>query len=95
MVLYPNKLPESERVCSGICINWKFANFLSPYCFSIYLVHTIFTNFLYKGLKIEITDYFPVSYGQPIFFTGIIISSFILSYFMYKIPDSIGETVPS
>ena len=21
MVLYPNKLPESERVCSGICIN--------------------------------------------------------------------------
>ena len=20
MVLYPNKLPESERVCSGICI---------------------------------------------------------------------------
>lgn len=21
MVLYPNKLPESERVCSGIC-NW-------------------------------------------------------------------------
>lgn len=21
MVLYPNKLPESERVCSGICNN--------------------------------------------------------------------------
>ena len=21
MVLYPNKLPESERVCSGICMN--------------------------------------------------------------------------
>ena len=21
MVLYPNKLPESERVCSGICIS--------------------------------------------------------------------------
>lgn len=74
------------NICKTIDINWKFANFLSPYCFSIYLVHTIFTNFLYKGLKIEITDYFPVSYGQPIFFTGIIISSFILSYFMYKIP---------
>ena len=29
MVLYPNKLPESERVCSGICIiEYKF-NFLS------------------------------------------------------------------
>ena len=23
MVLYPNKLPESERVCSGICIAEK------------------------------------------------------------------------
>ena len=22
MVLYPNKLPESERVCSGICNKW-------------------------------------------------------------------------
>ena len=22
MVLYPNKLPESERVCSGICKQW-------------------------------------------------------------------------
>ena len=26
MVLYPNKLPESERVCSGICTN----SFSSP-----------------------------------------------------------------
>ena len=25
MVLYPNKLPESERVCSGICIREKKA----------------------------------------------------------------------
>lgn len=24
MVLYPNKLPESERVCSGICTHWKY-----------------------------------------------------------------------
>ena len=24
MVLYPNKLPESERVCSGICTNWDY-----------------------------------------------------------------------
>ena len=27
MVLYPNKLPESERVCSGICNN-KDKNYL-------------------------------------------------------------------
>ena len=25
MVLYPNKLPESERVCSGIC-SWEGLN---------------------------------------------------------------------
>ena len=24
MVLYPNKLPESERVCSGICRHFPF-----------------------------------------------------------------------
>ena len=24
MVLYPNKLPESERVCSGICTKLKY-----------------------------------------------------------------------
>jgi len=28
MVLYPNKLPESERVCSGIC---KYYNQLDDY----------------------------------------------------------------
>ena len=40
MVLYPNKLPESERVCSGICtaarqkydkaITFEFSHFMSP-----------------------------------------------------------------
>lgn len=28
MVLYPNKLPESERVCSGICKLAKKVSFL-------------------------------------------------------------------
>ena len=28
MVLYPNKLPESERVCSGICILWEWGLFI-------------------------------------------------------------------
>ena len=30
MVLYPNKLPESERVCSGICISRRLI--LIPPC---------------------------------------------------------------
>ena len=29
MVLYPNKLPESERVCSGICIHTSRHTFAS------------------------------------------------------------------
>ena len=31
MVLYPNKLPESERVCSGICSNF-FLNGEAYFC---------------------------------------------------------------
>lgn len=34
MVLYPNKLPESERVCSGIC------NLAKSYL--IYIRHSIY-----------------------------------------------------
>ena len=28
MVLYPNKLPESERVCSGICTQQRAITFV-------------------------------------------------------------------
>lgn len=31
MVLYPNKLPESERVCSGICSHRFAKNFLDRF----------------------------------------------------------------
>ena len=44
MVLYPNKLPESERVCSGICTalekwntslaEWSADNFLEKISFA-------------------------------------------------------------
>ena len=47
MVLYPNKLPESERVCSGIC-NWEKHSFSLPFSaqnddavFSLFASHTI------------------------------------------------------
>ena len=32
MVLYPNKLPESERVCSGIC---KISHFKKKSCMKL------------------------------------------------------------
>lgn len=34
-------------------VNWAFANKMTPYCFSIYLIHPIFINFAYKFLKID------------------------------------------
>ena len=33
MVLYPNKLPESERVCSGICSLDNYLHLLIIYIF--------------------------------------------------------------
>jgi hypothetical protein len=36
MVLYPNKLPESERVCFGICNQYKG---IECYMFNTFLIH--------------------------------------------------------
>ena len=41
MVLYPNKLPESERVCSGICISDRII-FPSEYGHLVYLLFIIY-----------------------------------------------------
>ena len=35
MVLYPNKLPESERVCSGICTHDRQGNRIETVEFSL------------------------------------------------------------
>ena len=40
MVLYPNKLPESERVCSGICTHHNIFAFLSIVLI-LSLIHSI------------------------------------------------------
>ena len=55
MVLYPNKLPESERVCSGICIFMAtFPKFTSRYFFfylPILLSLMVFSLFHSVGYK--------------------------------------------
>ena len=47
MVLYPNKLPESERVCSGICnflLIFEFG-FVGKLHFSYFIVYIHNVNF--------------------------------------------------
>lgn len=67
MVLYPNKLPESERVCSGICIYreylqsplWKIisskvkwnANYRCEKCGSTKNLVTHHTSYEFKGIE--------------------------------------------
>ena len=48
MVLYPNKLPESERVCFGICMYQYMIIFLSSGR-RFRIVASLFLFFLYQG----------------------------------------------
>ena len=63
MVLYPNKLPESERVCSGICTGYGFAygnagirlKYISPVVFG--LTASFGYNTQYKPERIDDKQY--------------------------------------
>ena len=57
---------------------------ISGLCFSIYLIHPIFINFLYKFLNITILD-MPVFVSIPAFFFGILAASVIGAYVINKI----------
>ena len=54
MVLYPNKLPESERVCSGICKELQDMNDRNN---SSVLVWSYMVNGLYQKTMNEIADF--------------------------------------
>ena len=66
-------------------VNWKFANWITPYCFGIYLIHNVFINFAYKFLKIETEMVVPILnfIGFFLLFT---LLSFISTYILMKIP---------
>ena len=51
MVLYPNKLPESERVCSGICNQKTMIEFF---------IHMPFQEFLIRGKSIKHIETFMI-----------------------------------
>ena len=66
-------------------VNWKLANWITPYCFGIYLIHNVFINFAYKFLKIETEMVVPILnfIGFFLLFT---LLSFISTYILMKIP---------
>lgn len=66
-------------------MNWKFANWIAPYCFGIYLVHNVFINFAYKFLKIETESVVPILnfIGFFLLFTLLSLAS---TYILMKIP---------
>lgn len=54
MVLYPNKLPESERVCSGICnltILYKFLYYPKSFIYCIFKLFSSNGVELFNGLS--------------------------------------------
>lgn len=66
-------------------VNWKPANKLSPYCFGIYLVHTIFINFAYKFLNIDEELVVPIHHFIAFFLLFTLLSLFS-TYILMKIP---------
>ena len=66
-------------------VNWKFANWIAPYCFGIYLVHNVFINFAYKFLKIETEMVVPIL-NFICFFLLFTLLSLVSTYILMKIP---------
>lgn len=66
-------------------VNWKFANWIAPYCFGIYLVHNVFINFAYKFLEVETDSVVPILnfIGFFLMFTLLSLAS---TYILMKIP---------
>lgn len=58
---------------------------LSALCFTIYLVHPVFVNVLYKFLHISLLDY-PIGIALPLFFTVILLLAVIAAWVLCKIP---------
>ena len=70
-------------------IKSSIAEKLSPYCFCVYLIHTIFINISYKILHItplNILGDTSISITIPLFFIIFTILSFASAYILAKIP---------
>lgn len=67
-------------------ITWSVADKLNPYCFGIYLVHTIFTNAIMKIFHFNPADYLNAWISIPLLACLIFLMSLISCYFLRKIP---------
>lgn len=67
-------------------LKWKVADFLTPYCFGIYLIHPVFLNVIVKIFHFCPTDYIAASVSVPLMAACVFIMSFLLCYLLRKIP---------
>lgn len=67
-------------------LNWELANNLNPYCFGIYLVHTVFLNVMAKVLHVNPADWFNPWLSIPLLAMVTFILSYFTCYCMRKIP---------
>ena len=65
-----------------ICTFWQTAGSL---CFTIYLVHPVFINLLYKFFHISLLDY-PIGISLPVFFVGVLFLATLSAWILRKIP---------
>ena len=65
---------------------WDIANRLNPYCFGIYLTHTVFLNALAKVLHFNPADYMSAWFSIPILALVTFGLSFLSCYLLRKIP---------
>ena len=61
---------------------WQTAGSL---CFTIYLVHPVFINLLYKFFHISLLDY-PIGISLPVFFVGVLFLATLSAWILRKIP---------
>lgn len=61
-------------------LNWQIANKLNPYCFGIYLVHTVFINILVKILHVSPADYLNPWLSVPILAFIVFLLSLIICW---------------
>lgn len=68
---------------------WKKHSFtlskLGALCFTIYLIHPVFINIVYKLLHISLLDY-PLAFSVPIVFAGVLILSIPTALLIRKLP---------
>ena len=67
-------------------IRWNVAERLAPYCFGIYLTHTIFLNALAKVLHISPADYLDPWISVPLLAIGTFMAALLSSYLLSNIP---------